>query len=91
MKTYEVNYHTHGKPREKKAFVNLLPCPFCGSVRLEACNTHTPSFWVECLDCDGQAHGEHRPKSYIAALKSAVVAWNRRDSESVDRGSAKEE
>ena len=41
---------------------SLLPCPFCGSTRLErSCITHDD---VACLDCD--------------ALAPSLVAWNRR-------------
>ena len=39
--------------------IQLLPCPFCGSDDLELCNTHTPSFWVECHGCEAQVHGEY--------------------------------
>lgn len=35
----------------------LAPCPFCGSEELELCNTHSPSFWVEC-ECGVEVHGE---------------------------------
>lgn len=71
----------------------LLPCPFCGSDDLEICNTHTPSYWVECHKCGAEAHGEsfkyttkqHNdfhskplPPPYVKAMKSAIAAWNRR-------------
>jgi hypothetical protein len=35
----------------------LLPCPFCGGHNLEIANTHTPSFWVQCNDCEAQVSG----------------------------------
>ena len=76
MKTYEVNYCVHGKVPERKAFVKLLPCPFCGSENLEVCNTHTPIFWVNCFDCEGQAHGEYFANSFPKALASALEKWN---------------
>ena len=80
MKTYEVNYSGRGH-KNKKDFVKLLPCPFCGSDNLEVCNTHTPSFWVNCFDCEGQAHGKYREGQFKAAMLNAVDAWNRRAKE----------
>lgn len=68
----------------------LKKCPFCGSADLEVNNTHTPSFWVECLNCSAEVHGDYdsandKPSSflercdlYIRALVSAVTCWNRR-------------
>jgi transcription elongation factor Elf1 len=79
MNTYEVNYIGRGH-KDKKDYVRLLSCPFCGSYNLEVCNTHTPSFWVNCFDCEGQAHGKYRSGRFKAALMSAVVAWDRRSS-----------
>ena len=30
--------------------MQLSPCPFCGeSEKLELNNTHTPSYWIQCL------------------------------------------
>lgn len=43
------------------ALTDLLPCPFCGGTDLEIANTHTPSFWVRCNECDAEATGEHFP------------------------------
>lgn len=68
----------------------ILPCPFCGSHDIELCNTHTPSYWMECQECDAQVHGEYGPdlvsgpgsygslRQHEAAAKSAIAAWNRR-------------
>jgi hypothetical protein len=66
----------------------LAPCPFCGSGKLAIMNTHSASYWVECLDCDAIAHGAHygtsqRTKASCAtahekAMRSAVFKWNRR-------------
>jgi hypothetical protein len=79
MKRFEVIYNTHDKAcREKESSAELRECPFCGSENLEVCNTHTPSFWVACLDCGSQAHGQHYPGNYQRALESAVTAWNLR-------------
>ena len=66
--------------------VELKHCPFCGSEDLELTNTHTPSCWVECLDCQAQAHGEcfqnkngfWREGHFKKAIQSAVSSWNRR-------------
>lgn len=35
----------------------LNPCPFCGGDDLEIINTHTASFWVECVDCNARVPG----------------------------------
>lgn len=37
----------------------LLPCPFCGGTDLIVGNTHTPSFSVDCQECEAQVHGEY--------------------------------
>ena len=81
---YEINVGGSSNPIVGVA--ELRPCPFCGSGNIELINTHTPSCWVECLDCEGQAHGEPvRPKGnyqtrkhFEQAIKSAIKAWNRR-------------
>jgi len=61
-------------------------CPFCGS-SAELKNTWTPSYWVECIDCEAQVHdpdsawdvGDDEMKSkHIASAKRAIDAWNRR-------------
>lgn len=68
----------------------VLPCPFCGSPHLNISNTHTPSFTVECDNCDAQISGGYcggapfksRPaalRAYRRAFKRAVEAWNKRD------------
>jgi Restriction alleviation protein Lar len=69
----------------------LLPCPFCGSVKLELANTHTPSYRVTCLKCDAEAHGNvptgggslipsHNAavRLHRAAMRSAARKWNKR-------------
>lgn len=56
---------------------DLLPCPFCGCTTPQIINTHTKSYWIECSDCQGTAHGEVR-RSHAAAIRSAAKAWNRR-------------
>ncbi|MDN7851368.1 Lar family restriction alleviation protein [Burkholderia seminalis] len=43
------------------AVAELLPCPFCGSTNLEIANTHTPSFWVRCNECEAEASGGYFP------------------------------
>lgn len=64
--------------------VNLKPCPFCGSTKLEVCNTWTASYWVECLGCSAQVHGrisfgERGTKAlHVKAKASAIEAWNTR-------------
>ncbi|MCO8325950.1 Lar family restriction alleviation protein [Burkholderia cenocepacia] len=69
----------------------LLPCPFCGSTKLALTNTHTPSYWVYCLKCDAEAHGNMPSgagsqipnrngavRIHRAAMRSAVRKWNKR-------------
>lgn len=45
----------HPAPETIDAALN--PCPFCGGDDLEIINTHTPSFWVECVDCNARVPG----------------------------------
>ena len=70
----------------------LTACPFCGTDdELELCNTHTPSYWVRCHNCGAEAHGrcteeggsrilskEAALRLHLAAMESAVLAWNTR-------------
>lgn len=61
----------------------LLPCPFCGSTNLELAHTHTPSYWVECPDCnaqvgDNESWSENTEQSHLESAKRAIQAWNRR-------------
>lgn len=67
----------------------LKACPFCNSAELEICNTHTPSYWVACIECGGECGGKAPRYKTIATLKkaislhraallSAIEAWNRR-------------
>jgi len=61
-------------------------CPFCGG-SAELQNTWTPSYWVECIDCEAQVHdpdsawvrcdAEMKSK-HTASAKRAVKAWNKR-------------
>lgn len=58
-------------------------CPFCGSYDIELCNTHTPSYWVECEGCGAQIHGPHSEyeddaRGHIDSANSAANAWNER-------------
>ncbi|MBN6728751.1 Lar family restriction alleviation protein [Burkholderia multivorans] len=75
----------------KHAGHELLPCPFCGSTKLALTNTHTPSYWVQCLKCDAEAHGNvpsagrsqipdrnDAVRIHRAAMRSAVRKWNKR-------------
>lgn len=75
----------------KHAGHELLPCPFCGSTKLELINTHTPSYLVRCLKCDAEAHGnvpagggsqipdrDVAVRLHRAAMRSAALKWNKR-------------
>jgi hypothetical protein len=75
----------------KHAGHTLDRCPFCGSKRLELVNTHTPSYWVRCLKCRAEAHGdlpvgggsaipdERRALVlHLRAMRMAVRKWNKR-------------
>ena len=67
----------------------LAACPHCGFTHtLEICNTHTPSYWIEC-ECGAQWHGGYvetgrkasRAKVIAAhrkAMDNAIRGWNRR-------------
>ena len=63
----------------------LLPCPHCGSTDLELANTHTPSYWIECV-CSARVSGEYGPEltmgaveaQHRASAESAIQNWNRR-------------
>lgn len=67
----------------------LAPCPFCGETDgLEVTNTHTPSYWVECI-CGARMDGEYfeprRNASKASLLRlhekakaSVIDRWNRR-------------
>lgn len=73
---------------EEKEHGKLKPCPFCGNRELEVTNTHTASYWVECLECGAEVSGEYGGDGFQTetafraghelALRSAVKAWNRR-------------
>ncbi|MBO2947093.1 hypothetical protein J4754_04165 [Burkholderia pseudomallei] len=51
----------------------LLPCPFCSSTDLEIANTHTPSFWVRCNECEAEANGEYFPTPNGKARRDRFV------------------
>lgn len=81
--------HDHAYHFELSPDDAVLPCPFCGGSNIELCNTHTPSYWMECQDCEAQAHGRYGPdlvprshygslRQHEAAAESAINAWNRR-------------
>jgi Lar family restriction alleviation protein len=65
----------------------VKPCPFCGSTDLELCNTWTASYWIECLWCGAQMHGESFNEGWdhlqlrmrhVKAKESAIKRWNSR-------------
>ncbi|MDR8027027.1 Lar family restriction alleviation protein [Burkholderia cenocepacia] len=75
----------------KHAGHELLPYPFCGSTKLALTNTHTPSYWVQCLKCDAEANGNvpagggsqipdrnDAVRIHRAAMRSAARKWNKR-------------
>jgi glutathione S-transferase len=59
----------------------LKPCPFCGGSDLEVANTHTASYWVECM-CGAQRGGTPQNgrsrRSHRLAFLDAINAWNER-------------
>jgi hypothetical protein len=59
--------------------MNLLPCPFCGSSRLE--NLANPSGPVKCIDCG--AAGPTNPRGFRVSIGIKLFtpedAWNTRD------------
>lgn len=67
----------------------LKHCPFCGSVDVTVHNTHTPSYWAECLSCGCKKHCEYTApgrcktklsveRHHRAAFNSAIKSWNTR-------------
>lgn len=36
----------------------LKPCPFCGSGDQLLVNTHTACYWISCVMCGAEMHGE---------------------------------
>lgn len=51
--------------------VELKPCPFCGSMKLDVASTNAESHWIECEMCGAQApSGE--------TLTEGVALWNSR-------------
>lgn len=70
----------------------LEPCPFCGGNSIELQNTWTPSYWLECQDCEARASSRGHwneqedpqgtdPESHELAKAAAIAAWNRRPSD----------
>lgn len=68
---------------------HLEPCPFCGSEEVIVRNTHTPSYWAECMNCGAKGPNttypkrEARSKSAVRrqherAFREAVTLWNER-------------
>lgn len=81
--------HLESTPESVLAF--LKDCPFCGGRNLELTNTHTPSYSVECLDCEAEKpctnpeRGKGHPKRmqralecHLLGIESAIAEWNRR-------------
>jgi len=67
----------------------LSSCPFCGSKNIAVFNTHTPSYWAECIECEAEKHSKYnfgdKIRSEIKAKKehkksflSAIEEWNKR-------------
>lgn len=67
----------------------LRGCPFCGGTDVEICNTHSPAYWIECLECGAECPGDTDDEASCAtelealnthnrALLSAVERWNTR-------------
>lgn len=54
---------------------HINPCPFCGSVSLELCNTHSPSFWIEC-ECGVQFRGKDIHK--VSGWQGTVIRSRKR-------------
>ena len=62
---------------------DLLPCPFCGTPHPEIQNTHTASYWVECVGCECTLADPQSPPSqskyqHKQSIKRAAIAWNTR-------------
>lgn len=82
-------FSAHYDETKTKEDAKLKGCPFCGSENVEIGNTHTPAYFVQCVDCNAETHATY---TYGKALKtrkqcqrehqrsfmSAVDAWNTR-------------
>lgn len=71
------------QPLIEAAEQKLKPCPFCGGIA-EMENTHTPSYWVECTDCNCQVGDQMSHELYDdipthkMSIQNACNAWNTR-------------
>lgn len=84
--SYHGSYHDDGSHNGYM----LRECPFCGGDALTICNTHSPTFWIEC-ECGAQMSGEYidagdtAPNEAAAlvefekAMASVVADWNTRE------------
>ena len=49
----------------------LLPCPFCGSRKVDVCRTNPYACWIRCNACGADAES-HKTRA------GAFANWNRR-------------
>lgn len=73
------------------------PCPFCGGVKVEVWNTHTPYYWAQCEGCGAEIGGSYKPsrehfqsresarRAHVRAFRSAMEAWNTRTAAEEER------
>jgi len=88
----DVRFHVEVMADANNAEHGIKNCPFCGCQHMTIVNTHTPVFVVQCDQCGVEIHGKYhgdkmpfktRPvalRAYRRAFKSAVEAWNKRNS-----------
>lgn len=61
----------------------VIACPFCGSIDISLCNTHSAAYWMECQGCGAEISGtsyanSDTEESHLASAKSALANWNHR-------------
>lgn len=57
---------------------NLSCCPFCRGTNVEAVNTWTPYYWVECSDCGAEGPRSRSPRQASFETEASAKRAHRR-------------
>lgn len=82
-----INLTIEGLWRDGLLTEDVKTCPFCGGVaKLE--NTHTPYYWVECIECGAEKTADihsyknekehYSKKLHTESALRAIELWNQR-------------